>query len=297
MALVWQEIRDRKGERTFDFVRGLGAALSQSWLVAAPADAAETDILSDAAAPKPGYAHPRVAGAYCTSVSCRQIGPFHWVVDAQYRTPDHDSSQDPQERQGNPLEWIADIQWSTTSTRLSVWKDIWGNPILNTAGDAFDPPLEVDWNLLVINVKKNCPYVPAWVLTYRNAINSTAWLIDGLTVGAKQAKIDGLDISGWRYNADWEVAYREVSYRAALSPYPDGWQPQLLNCGYREKKTIKVNGEDKTVLAPITINGMSPSNPAPLDAQGKAIAEPSASNVVWLTFQVYYELDFNLLPK
>jgi hypothetical protein len=175
--------------------------------------------------------------------------------------------------------------------RMPVWYDRDGNPIINTAGEPFDPPLEVDRKLPVVEVRVNMASVPAWILGYREAINSTAWSIDGLVVLAKCAMMDGIEVS--ELQVENNVAYREISYRAVIAPTALGWQPRLLNAGYSELIGTAPNQK----LVPIVIDGTTPSHPVPLDAYGRRIQKPTPENVVWLTFNVYSELDFNALPR
>jgi len=286
--MEWLEARKLSGEYTLDFRQGASASFRRTWLVRTEQGATEYNVLSDAGAPQLGHAHPRCSAAYCTRIEATPVGPYGWIVEAQYQTPTNEQGNQSQQP---PLNRAARIRWGCTSVRMPVYYDSSGNPILNTAGDAFDPPLEIDVKLPVVSVSKNLSAVPAWVLSYRNAINSSAWYIDGLIILAKCARIDGLEISEWHYEQG--VAYREVSYSAIISPTAYGWQPRLLNCGYNEKKKVG----DETKRMPILINGMAPSSPVLLDSQGQAIQNPTSNDAVWLTFNVYPELDFNSLPS
>ena len=288
MTLTWRAVHNREGQYNLDFRQGPSATFRRLWLVAAPAGTSEQTILGDSEAPKLGEELSEGSGIYCVQVRATPVGQTLWHVEAEYTTPGREEYR---RRDPNPLNWAARIRWSAVVMRMPVWYDRDGNPILNTAGEPFDPPLEVDRKLPVVEVRVNMPYVPSWILGYREAINSTAWYIDGLIVAEKCAMMDSIEVS--EVQVVNNIAYREVAYRAVIAPTLLGWQPRILNAGY---SALVGSAQDKQ-LVPIVINGTTPSHPVPLDRHGRRIYKPTPENVVWLTFNVYPELDFNVLPR
>lgn len=285
-TLTWQEVHPLEGQYELDWQAGGSASFRRTWIVRSDVPVTEQAVLNDTGAPQIGQAHPRYEGAYCTRVHAAPQGPLVWQVEAEYQTPGRTGQQNP-----NPLNRPARIRWSTVVMRMPVFYDRDGKPILNTAGEPFDPPLEVDRKLPVVEVRKNLASVPSWILDYREAINSTAWTIDGVIILAKCAMMESVEVSEVQVEND--ISYREVAYRAVVAPTALGWQPRLLNAGYSEL----VGSGNNQKLAPIVINGTTPSHPVPLDANGRRIPKPTPTNVIWLTFNVYPELDFNFLPR
>ena len=134
--------------------------------------------------------HPTLNGHYCRSVKVRQASgaPRHWTIDAEYSSaPTRDG-----DNEENPLLRPAKITWRTNQYRQAIDKDITGKAILNSAGDYFDPPVEVDVAYWTFTVKKNVADVPTYILDYENAVNNAAFTIRGLTIGQYEAKIISL---------------------------------------------------------------------------------------------------------
>ena len=157
-----------------------------------------------------------------------------------------------------------------------------------SAGDRFDPPLEIDWAYPQVTVELAVLEVPVTAWNYLNAINSTTWTIDSYQIGARKAKIVSMGLSEWRFE-EWQgepYGYRIFSYTALLNSA--SWQPKVLDCGFRER----VNGELRQIILP---NGLAPTSPVLLDGQGRAQLQQNPQPV-FLDFDVFPELDFNDLP-
>ena len=280
MSWQWQEIAELEASHRVDEMAGIVTGAQRRFIVHAPPEAREQDVLSHASAPKPGDEHPRISGLVCLSVRARKRGPV-WYVEADY-------GEVGIEIVGvNPLDRTPRITWTTVPHRVIVTEDVNG-PIVNTAGDPFDPPLEVDIRLLAVEVQYNATSVPTWFLSYRHAINSTPWYIDGVVIPAYYARMDDLQVGPWqRHQSIW---YREVSYRAIIGPEP--WIPRILNAGYHEL----VYQDERVIKRPIIIEGSTPSQPIPLDMEGRAIKTPRPEDIIWRYVLVYPQLDFNALP-
>ena len=55
----------------------------------------------------------------------------------------------------NPLLQPIDVKWSNRSQEIVADIDINGNPVVNTAGDPFDPPLMEDDPRPVLTIVRN----------------------------------------------------------------------------------------------------------------------------------------------
>lgn len=185
------------------------------------------------------------------------------------------------------------LQWGAEEVEVALTHDRSGEPILNKAGDPFDPPLTISETVSVATVTRiEKSFDPQWITYFRGAINDDAWL------GWERGSVLCQTISADRtHDADWGALWR-VSYSFAFRPpieFPPerpwedaklraGWAVQVLNAGLRQKV-----GDE---LKPILSDGAPVSAPVPLDDDGKVLdpeGEPG-----YLVFDVLPEADFNL---
>lgn len=225
-----------------------------------------------------GDPYPGDPGAWCQRASKRNesFSPKIWQVTFGY------SSE--KELQPNPLNDPAEITWSDEQFQRPLVKDRNGKKVVNKAGDWFDPPYMIDDSRLVATVVKNVAAVPAFILTYRNVINSDPFNLDGIPVAAGCAKIKAIQVSKWQERNN--IRYRTLTMPISLNA--DGWKVELLNLGLYQL----VGGARK----PCVVEGKCVSNPVPLDINGVQIANPTIDNVVTLEFDAYGQAPFSVLP-
>lgn len=233
-----------------------------------------------ASCPKIGDAHPNDGDAYVRSVMARNE-PFSktvWNVEVGYSTES--------ELSNSPYSEPAEITWSTEAYQRPYFKDQSNQGIVNSAGDPYDPPVEGDDSRWVANVTKNVAAVPSWLTSYRDAVNSGAFTLDGLAIVAGAAKIMSVSIGKWeKRSVFW---YRTVGLTIAIDG--SGWAKSILDAGFREimgtsRVNIKNDGDGEDITAPV-----------PLDGSGAKLTNPSASNVVFRTHNIYPSKDFSVLP-
>lgn len=206
--------------------------------------------------------------------------PFAWDVSVDYSTAPLSENEQDQDFE-NPLQRPTIITWGSEFVRRFTTEDKDGEPIWNTAADPYEPQ-EVDHTRWRISFRKNLATVPAWVTGFVNKVNSASVQIQGVTLAPRTLKLSGLAISELKVQN--EIPYFEVS--AEMSYDPETWDLRLLSAGLRESAGNPVLDEDGDPVA----------SPWPLDEDGGKIESPTAENVVWQTFKVYKEADFNQLP-
>lgn len=190
----------------------------------------------------------------------------------------------------SPFSAPPTLRWASEDEDLAVTHDRAGEPILNKAGDPFDPPLVVPFSTPVATVTRvEKSFDPEWITYFKNSVNSAEWL------GWPAESVMVKDITGDRvYDPDWGWLWN-VSYTFAFRPkliaaddetvIQAGWSPQVLNAGLRELK----DGQKK----PIEFDGAPSSSPVPLKNDGSR-ASPT-DDPVFLVFDVFRSSDFDLL--
>ena len=72
----------------------------------------------------------------------------------------------------DPLLMPIDVSWGSRDHEI-VLDRRQRPPVINTAGDPYDPPIVIDDPRLVMTIVRNeAAFNVAWVLAYRNAVNA-----------------------------------------------------------------------------------------------------------------------------
>lgn len=196
-----------------------------------------------------------------------------WIVTASYGPLDPDQAD-------NPLDQEPEVEWSFASYERVADRALDDDneptiPIVNTALDPFDPPVELDDPRPVLTVTVNLAWEafnPALAYSYRNAVNADEFF--GVPAGYVKAmpprarKVVHPEVG--RY---WQVTY-EFHFN------PDGWVKFVLNQGTRQ-----LNADGDGYESILTETGQPVSDPVPLDADGRAL--PPDGEPIWLPFTVY----------
>jgi len=238
--------------------------------------------------------HPFLTGHLCRSVRVRQDtgAPRSWTIEASYSSAPVEDG----EAEENPLNRPAKIQWRSNQYRQAISEDIDGRALLNSAGDWFDPPVEVDRSRWTATISKNVATVPTYILDYADAINNNSFSISGIPVEQYTAKIQDISIS--ELKIEKEYLYYEFSY--TLEFRREKWQPfKVLDQGMRRKVTKTVNNESVTHLEHIMDLSKPPrpvTSPVLLDLQGDKLNNPGPNTARFRQFSVYYARSFSVLP-
>jgi hypothetical protein len=230
--------------------------------------------------------HPVLVGHSCRNVKVTQDdgAPRKWTIEATY------SSKPIKENQAeeNPLNRPAQIEIETASYRRAIWSDINGNAVLNSAGDYFDPPVEIDVGYWTFRVKKNVADIPTYLLDYENAVNNAAFTIRGLSIGQYEAKLSNIRVGDLKIEGDYQ--YFEFSY--TMERRREKWIPlKVLDQGLRFKSEAnrKHIMDNSTPPRPVT-------SPRLLDGNGAVLSDPTPTNAKYREFTVYYARNFSVLP-
>lgn len=197
-----------------------------------------------------------------------------WIVTATYGVWNPDKTE-------SPLDEPPDLSWSFASyNRLADRAyDDEGNlavPIVNTAGDPFDPPTEIDDPRPVLTVVVNLPYPqgysPARAYAYRNAVNADEFF--SVPPGYVKAVPP---VAQRLYHPECGF-YWKVTYEFHFNP--DGWLRTILNQGTRQ-----LNAAGDGYASILTETGQLATDPVPLDQDGRALGP--GDDPLFLDFAVY----------
>jgi hypothetical protein len=234
---------------------------------------------SDANLPVIGSLHPDDMQAWCVSLRVENSNPWKgWTVTAEY-TSEREITED-------PTAEPAAITWSSEQFQRPVIYDNSGNAVVNSAGDPFDPPVMMDDSRPVVTISKNLAVVPAWILAYQDAVNSDAFYVDGITVGAGLAKVQSVTVGEVQRRNN--ISFRVVNLVIHLER--NGWLVEAQDVGFRE---LGYGGRQNILN---DVDSERPSAPVPLDGAGAHIVDPTSATNVTMSFSVYATQVFSALP-
>jgi len=140
-------------------------------------------------------------------------------------------------------------RWTFEQFQKPIEVDKYGAPILNTARDPYDPPIEIDDARTILTITKRLfSFDPNWAMDHNNHLNADDFL--DAPPGTVKLRVDSAqEVHDPELGTFWEVP---LSFHFKK----EGWQPQILSRGthqliggkrYRIKDT---NGEyvDQPVL-------------------------------------------------
>ena len=235
---------------------------------------------SNGSLPVIGNTFPSDGNAYCTDLDVQCVRGWRiWDVTATYST----------ERAINtvPTSDPTYITWDTEQFTKPATQDKDGKGIVNSAGDPFLPPEQMDDSRRVGTITKNLSVVPTWILSYQDAVNSDTFTIDGRSIAIGEAKMQRVSVGPVEIRNG--TTFRAVTFVIALRR--EGWAYKILDQGYNEK-----DAADATKRKPILVRGQLPTSPVLLDGTGKQLANPATANAVYLTYNVYKTQAFSSLP-
>ena len=253
---------------------------SRSWLVKTSLKTDREDVVMTAFG-LPAYAdsHPADVFSFARTISYSQKSesPLAWVVTCGY------SSE--LELNENPELDEPIITWESEVYQQPIFKDVSGNSIVNSAGDYFTDPMPTRESAhLIAKISANVESVPAWALSYQNAVNADTIKIGGLVIAARLAKMQRLTIGAKQKRGDY--TFYTVSFEIHLQL--EGWHLEPLDAGFYQV----VGGERDSC----TIGGSEVTMPVPLNGSGVQLALPTPETSVYGDFQIYNEYDLSVLP-
>lgn len=165
---------------------------------------------------------------------------------------------------GNPLNLPTRFRMDFTTAEVAAFEDVDGNPIVNSAGDPYDPPLTREVTRATLTAMRN--ETPASVdlatlAALSNTLNADVW--NGFP--PKTVRLAPIKLPEIAFSQVNNSFYFPMEYVFDINF--DTWVKQVLNAGFRQ---LDADGN----LVPILINGQPATVPVPLDEEGHAILTP-----------------------
>ncbi len=302
-------------EQIFDGRRGkesTGRKLehTQIWEVITDDDADDENTVGLAPElPVMGDPHPNSPSATMVDADASQSSesPRLWYVTCNFSSsldkdhakevagPNDDGESvetaNPTDREENPLNRPATYKVESEQTTEIAEYDFNGDAIVNSAGEPFDPPAQVEVSYPMIVVEKNFPIGhPILALNiqslYYDCTNDDVWR--GIPIG--QLRIVKI---GCVYDFENGVAFGRVTFNMKLKW--KGWKLKIVDCGFNWIQ----GGELKQIDVPKDGDGKAPETPQPLDGNGQRlngnVGQIGTLPLVFREFQIYRGLAYATL--
>jgi hypothetical protein len=278
--------REQGGGRTQDYDGGTWTA-ERVWFVHTDNKNDRENTVSGASGlPYYGEAHPGPISAamYCKTIGYKTVSNVAekiWVVTAGYTSERALHSTDAEQDE---------VLTSYTSEiyQEDFFRDEDDNAVCNSAGEPFLDPAPVrDAAQGIWKVRSNHTAIPPFILSYRNATNSAAFTIGGLSVAKKTAKIMRIEV-GERQLRGNNIFY---PLQMEIHVHDKGWRFKPLDQGLKER-----DADNKLVHIRNAGDTQNVTTAAMLDGAGKALTDPTPTNAVFGDFQQYKEKTFSGLP-
>lgn len=140
-------------------------------IMTAESDTAAT-IFAAGVLPAIGAAFPGDSSAYCVDVSLQGgADGLVWVATASYT-----NKVEQQSLNDDPLARVFRPRWSFENTSRLSDRDYEGTAYASTAGEYFDPPMEIPEIVPVVRfIRNEATFDPNLTLAYANKVNSRVW--------------------------------------------------------------------------------------------------------------------------
>ena len=221
--------------------------------------------------------------AFCRAVRPNRLfmGPskFVWELDVEW------SSECPQAAE-NPVNRPVLRRVYSNETQRQIFRNASGQIVLNSAGDPPDGGISVNHHMPAINWKRNEAHAGFSIGTFNQLsgkLNSTSFAgCDPGTLLLIATADEAFESTYHYWSADYTMVYND-----------QGWQPQFLNAGLQELKTVG----GVVVKVPIFDGSSQPvQTPEPLTTGGVKVpysSRPSGCNFITVTYSGTF--DFSTL--
>jgi hypothetical protein len=250
------------------------------------------DVAQGRSLPKIGHALSTDLGLYATNRTAKQMSDNdykHWLVDITYSQVDEIRPIDME-----PIIEFQSVIYTEVAERASYYRvaskdetpggdypiTVGDVPILNSAKDKFDPPVEIEKTHARIIIQKNykeSEFLPAYKYDYENSVNEEKLKVAGMNIAARCAKMIAIECQISRLGNVDKTPYWLVKYTIEVNN--DNFDKKLLDAGFNY---IDASDDDKKKQ--FLIDGQRASDPQPLNGTGD---EGDITDPKYLHYGVY----------
>ncbi len=230
-------------------------------------------------------AHPEDAGVLARTFQVQpvaeELGKRAYDVTINYESPD------PGQSFGDPVNDDPVIRFAGRSKTIIAIRDKDGTPLLNSAYDWFNPPLELDVHPATITIERNeSTAVSATMRDFRDSVNSAGITIAGHTLAVRQALLSDWQATSFR--RDTFFRWRHV-YTIDIADV--NWDEALVDQGL-----YYLDGASPPIKRPVIVGGEPATEPQRLNGSG-GVLDPNTSPVgtQFREFRVRKELAWSTL--
>jgi hypothetical protein len=225
-------------------------------------------------------------GSIVKEISAEQDSdnPRVWIVRVEYGPPANEREQD---QEPNPLLRPAVLSWGFAKSSRVAWRDSKGKPVVNSAGEFFDPPVECDDSRPVLTISRNeRSFNPALAISYQDSVNADSFL--GFRPGV--VKVAGISATNQVENNFfyWAVHY-EFEFRR------EGWTTEILDQGRNrlvDGKLVPIYQRDKNGQP---IDNLIVAVPVKLNGEGGELVNSNPEIAHYVPYFFYKSLPFSAL--
>ena len=288
MALVSVNKRKAQGQAWSADLTVDGRTYVDTWIVEFDAvpDTPQAAALA-AGLPDFGDAYPDDGASYVRSKVANPLaqhaGKQFDVVITYSTVPDHDPDS-PIGPTDNPANAPPEVAWVFDEKTVAIHTDIFGNTIKNSAGDLFDPAVEVEHSLLQANITLNWfGFNATYAQDMQGSVNQYPTWIAGYYALARWARVKlSTSIKYWTDpNTGARTVYWPVQYEVTFNP--DTWDRFILDQGFYER----IDGK----LRRIQRSGQDVDTPQRLGGSGQVLNDASPNQ--YRIAQVYEQRPFD----
>jgi len=227
----------------------------------------------------------------------RPLSPVLYEVTVDY-------SQDT--KAAHPLDEPMKVRWSNEITSEPIDTDIHGNPIVNTAGLPFEPPIQEQvYDTRLTIVRNEATFDGVRMAAYRNTVNSKPFR-GAPPRTCRMVNIEAEEIieAEWAYyRVTYEIVYRDSTLPANckhIDAYGNevssgeylGWRRRIANKGMVEK--IGTDAEGLPIYGNAKDTEQEPlKEPIWLDVDGKKLADDA--DKIFILYETVREADWTPL--
>lgn len=245
--------------------------------------------------PREGYSYPGLPSCTCRKINCETTDKSGiYSIKAAY-SDENAGEKGEKPTDDNPLLDRPIIKPVAGMTSKAMTRDRDNKAILNSAGDPIIQSMED--NTIGFQIQANIASVPLWILDLRNTCNAGGIIVAGLPIPPEMARF--VLPSGWLSELKNRngISYYEFSFELLIDERDRHWG-YPMDAGFRAIKAV----EDKDgiprdkLTAILEDDGSEPSDPVPLDGEGRRLEDPTPETTVFRIVKKYATADYSVLP-